>query len=134
MFLPVKSNFIAKFFLMDNSIQHIVADVCCCSFHPLNEDFPFSHIKVVLEEWARTWGLPIKLLGNVSPKLCNRRGSKDITKLLRNIYLQMAYQSMHRTNSQLLCPVLWDPSPGSLLYLSNLITHHSPNSPSIPLS
>lgn len=75
MFLPVKSNFIAKFFLMDNSIQYVVANVGSCSFHPLNEYFPFSHIEVVLEEWARTWSLPVKFLGNVSPELCNRKGS-----------------------------------------------------------
>lgn len=79
MFLPVKGNFVTKFFLMDNSIQYVVTDVGSCSFHPLNEYFSFSHIKVVLEEWARTWGLPVKFLGNVSPKLCNRK--KSLTSL-----------------------------------------------------
>lgn len=86
--LPVKGNFITKFFLVHNSIQYIVADVGSCSFHPFNVYFPFSHIKVVLEEWARTWGLPVKFLGNISPKLCNRKGSTNISKFLR-LYLSL---------------------------------------------
>lgn len=65
---------------MDISIQHIVADVCGCSFHPLSEYFPFSHIEVVLEEWARAWGFPVKFLGNVSPKLCNKKRCPQTTK------------------------------------------------------
>ena len=96
---------------MDNSIQYVVADVGSCSFHPFNEDFPFSHIKIVLKEWTRTWGLPVKFLGNVSPKLYNRKGNPDIIYLLRLIYPQMAYHSIHRTKSQFLCPVLQDLSP-----------------------
>lgn len=134
MFLPVKCNFVTKFFLVDNSIQYVVTDVGSCSFHPLNEYFSFSHIKVVLEEWARTWGLPVKFLGNVSPKLCNRKRSPTSLSF-SDVFILRCLTSLctgPSHNFRALYSSTYH--QGSFLYLSNLIIHHSPNPPSIPMS
>lgn len=58
---------------MDVAVKQVVADVGRGSFHTLDEDFPFGHIKVVIEELARVFGLPEEVFGDVTPKLCRTR-------------------------------------------------------------
>lgn len=69
--LPVKSNLVAELLLADIPIQEVVADVGRRPLHPLDEDLPLGHIEVVLEEGPRVLALPVELLGDVAPELCN---------------------------------------------------------------
>lgn len=68
--LPVKSNFVPELLLVDISVQEVVADVGGRPFHPLHEDLPLRHIEVVLQKGSRVLTLPVKLLGDVTPKFC----------------------------------------------------------------
>lgn len=75
--LPVKSNFVPKFLLIDISVQEVVADVGGRPFHPLDEDLPLRHIEVVLQKGPRVLTLPVKLLSNVTPKFCEGNGQSS---------------------------------------------------------
>lgn len=59
---------------MDVAVEDVVADVGGSSFHTLDEYFPFGHVKVVVEEPTRVFGLPEEIFGNVSPELCRTGG------------------------------------------------------------
>lgn len=59
-------------------VQQVVADVGGGSLHALDEDLALRHVKVVVEETSRVFGLPEKVFGHVSPEVC-RRGQKDET-------------------------------------------------------
>lgn len=72
-------------------VQQVVADVGGGSFHALDEDLALCHVKVVVEETSRVFGLPEKVFGHVAPEVC-RRGEKDETDELEaagNLYFNL---------------------------------------------
>lgn len=58
---------------MDVAVEDVVADVGGRSLHTLDEYFSFGHVKVVVEELTRVFGLPEEIFGNVTPELCRTR-------------------------------------------------------------
>lgn len=61
---------------MDVAVEDVVADVGGRSLHTLDEYFSFGHVKVVVEELTRVFGLPEEIFGNVTPELCRTRESE----------------------------------------------------------
>lgn len=62
-------------------VQQVVADVGGGSFHALDEDLALCHVKVVVKETARVFGLPKEVFGHVSPVVCRRGGNDQIEQL-----------------------------------------------------
>lgn len=92
---PVEGHGFAELPLVDVAVEDVVADVGGSSFHTLDEYFSFCHIKVVVEELTRVFGLPKKIFGNVAPELCPtqtkriKRGRQEIIKMFLNSSCKM---------------------------------------------
>lgn len=72
-------------------VQQVVADVGGGSFHALDEDLALCHVKVVVEETTRVFGLPEKVFGHISPEVCTRveKDETDGSKAAGNLYFNL---------------------------------------------
>ena len=69
--LPIKCNFVSQSFVVDISIQHVVANVSDTTLHPLDGNWTICTIEIVLQKFIGIWWLfPVKLLCNFSPEFC----------------------------------------------------------------